>query len=328
MHGGDATCPFCGQRHRAVPAVIALMGLALGCGPVTSTGSEGSTSSISTTSSDGDATSSPSGGPGGTTMLPTGSTTFAGQTETGDDASSSTANSSAIYGGSIGDPDGGGIAIECSVWDQDCADGEKCMPWANDGGSVWNAARCVLLDDDPRDVGEPCTAQESFVSGIDTCEVGAVCIGSDKETLEGVCVELCGGSPAAPVCDETQSATCLGVDGVIPLCSPLCSPLVGDCADGEACLPGSDGWGCMTEGDIAPGGSCEFENACTAASVCIAPDASCPPGSPGCCASTCDTSAVEPDLDCPESQACAPFYGEGDAPMGYEDVGVCRSVSD
>ena len=39
-------------------------------------------------------------------------------------------------------PDGGGATNECNQWVQDCPEGEKCMPWANDGGSAWNATRC------------------------------------------------------------------------------------------------------------------------------------------------------------------------------------------
>ncbi|MEX1364969.1 MAG: hypothetical protein AB1Z98_17710, partial [Nannocystaceae bacterium] len=32
---------------------------------------------------------------------------------------------------------------QCSLFAQDCPDGEKCMPWANDGGDAWNATICV-----------------------------------------------------------------------------------------------------------------------------------------------------------------------------------------
>ena len=51
----------------------------------------------------------------------------------------------------------------CDLWEQDCPEGEKCNPWANDGGASWNALRCVPIDPNPDGVGEPCT-----VSGIVT----------------------------------------------------------------------------------------------------------------------------------------------------------------
>ena len=217
------------------------MGLVLGCGSAVSSDPGGETGSSTTEAS---TTTDDDTNPGSTTTS-AGSTTFDGQTDTGNDTSTTTGNSSAIYGGSIGDPDGGVINIECDVWNQDCGKDRKCAPWANDGGSTWNATQCVPLDVDPRGVGEPCTAEGSFQSGVDTCDVGAVCIGSDTETLEGICVELCSGDPSAPICDETADAACVVSDDVTPLCRPQCDPRVGECPDGETCVPGLDGSGCV-----------------------------------------------------------------------------------
>jgi len=56
-------------------------------------------------------------------------------------------------------PDGGGVAVECDVWSQDCPSGEKCMPWVSDGGSSWNATRCTSLTNDPNQPGDPCTVE-------------------------------------------------------------------------------------------------------------------------------------------------------------------------
>lgn len=329
LRGADATCPFCGQRHRAVTAAIALVGLALGCGPAIDASSTDGLGATSSAATDSDATGASSSGHDATTS-PTGSTTFGGQTETGDDASTTVVSASAIYGGPIGDPDGGGITIECSVWNQDCANGEKCMPWANDagsagsGGSVWNAARCVPLNVDPHGVGEPCTAQESFVSGFDTCDAGAICMGSNEATLEGVCVELCSGSTDDPVCDETDGATCL-VDEIIPLCLSMCDPLLEDCGEGQACTPWADTWTCMTEGDILPGAPCLFDTACVSGALCVPADASCPRGTESCCTSLCDLGSGDADAPCIDGQSCVAFYGAGEAPEGHEDVGVCTT---
>ena len=184
------------------------------------------------------------------------------------------------------------------------------MPWANDGGDVWNAAQCVLVADDPAPLDEPCTALESFTAGVDTCDVGLVCIGSDAETLEGVCVALCGGSDREPTCDE---GTCVGFDSVIPLCRPTCDPLAGDCADGEACVLGLEAGGCMAAGDGAQGEACAFVGACEPGLVCLGEDPS--------CSAVCDISAADPG--CPNPTSCTAFYEAGAAPSGYEDVGAC-----
>ena len=46
-------------------------------------------------------------------------------------------------------PDDGGTGVfECDLWGQDCPDGEKCMPWASNGGT-WNATRCSPVVDSP-----------------------------------------------------------------------------------------------------------------------------------------------------------------------------------
>src|SRR6187431_2409029 len=68
--------------------------------------------------------------------------------------------------GFIQDPDGGGVSIECDGWAQDCQAGEKCMPWANDGGMTWNAMRCSPLAPDPALAGEACTVEGAAFSGI------------------------------------------------------------------------------------------------------------------------------------------------------------------
>lgn len=121
--------------------------------------------------------------------------------------------------GFITDPDGGGVSIECSTWDQDCADGEKCGPWANDGGPVHNATRCVPLAPDPMAPGDPCVVEGSGVSGIDDCDIGVVCYDVVEKSLEGTCVEMCSGSEDSPTCPE--GAWCnITNDGVLALCMP------------------------------------------------------------------------------------------------------------
>ena len=95
--------------------------------------------------------------------------------------------------------------VECSIWDQDCGRGEKCVPWANDGSSVLNASICRPIHPQPGVAGEPCRAEEGVASGIDDCDAQSVCFDVDPDTLEGVCAAFCEGDENAPTCEaKTQ----------------------------------------------------------------------------------------------------------------------------
>jgi hypothetical protein len=86
------------------------------------------------------------------------------------------------------EPDGGSMH-ECDTFVQDCPPGEKCTVWASDGGSSWNATKCVAVVDDPSGPSEPCHVELSAVSGLDDCERGAPCWDVDPKT---------GSTPEAP----------------------------------------------------------------------------------------------------------------------------------
>lgn len=260
-----------------------------------------------TSTDDGDTTSADS------------STTIQGQTETGDDANTTAVSVGFIYG----DPTGG-VAIECSVWDQDCAKDEKCMPWANDGGDVHNATRCVPLDAAPAGVGEPCVVEGSFVSGIDSCDVGAICTPLDEDSLEGVCTEMCAGGASNPTCEDAGT-TCLVLSEVLPLCGSSCNPVTDTCPEGSACQSVEFVLGCVPPGDAAVGEPCFEPNGCIDGALCVDADALCREGADTCCAQVCDLSAPDPDTSCSEERTCVDFFPPGDAPPGYENVGVCRA---
>ena len=87
---------------------------------------------------------------------------------------------------------GGGGFNECDIEAQDCPEGEKCMPWANDGGDEWNGTRCSPIAKDPGPLGGPCLAEGSGTSGIDDCDLGLVCWQVDPKTNQGVCHAMCG----------------------------------------------------------------------------------------------------------------------------------------
>ncbi|HWB82427.1 MAG TPA: von Willebrand factor type A domain-containing protein [Nannocystaceae bacterium] len=148
--------------------------------------------------------------------------------------------------GFIQDPDGGGVSIECDIWAQDCPEGEKCMPWANDGGPEWNATRCSPLDPMADAPGDQCSVEGSGVSGIDSCEIDAMCWDPNRE-LQGTCISFCEGNEANPICPPDQ--WCFqGYEGTLHVCldDDVCAadsvcrcmcPADPDCVEGGQCEP-------------------------------------------------------------------------------------------
>jgi len=227
-----------------------------------------------------------------------------------------------------GETDGDGEIFGCDLWGQDCAEGEKCMPWANDGGSSWNGSRCSPVDAAPGQPGDPCTVQGSGVSGVDSCDLGGMCWNVDEENM-GTCVSLCTGSADAALCDNPADVCIVANDGALPLCLPQCDPLLG-CPDGEGCYPGADGFVCVPDASGADGGAygdaCEYANACDPGLFCGA--STIVPGceGTGCCTDYCDLSDPEPSAGCGGvggGQECISAFGEGQAQPGLEDVGIC-----
>jgi hypothetical protein len=231
--------------------------------------------------------------------------------------------------GFIQDPDGGGVNIECDVWAQDCMDGEKCMPWANDGGGAWNATRCSPLDDNPSQVGDPCTVEGSGVSGIDNCDISSMCWDVDPETNMGTCIAFCSGSEANPVCEDPTTSCVITNEGTLILCLPNCDPLLQDCAEGQACYPVGDSFACAPDASQdtgAYGDACEFINVCDPGLMCGAPEWVPGCAGAGCCTDICDVSDADASANCPGNaggQECVAWYEEGQAPPGFENVGVC-----
>ncbi len=222
-----------------------------------------------------------------------------------------------------------GIAAECSLWDQDCMDGEKCMPWANDGGSSWNASKCTPLEAEADQPGDPCTVEGSGVSGVDSCAVGSMCWNVGEEGT-GTCVALCGGSQEAPLCDDPTATCIIANEGFLPLCLPLCDPLLQNCSEGSACYPGDEGFVCVPDAsgpDLgAYGDPCEYTNACDPSLLCIG--AAAVPGceSARCCSNFCDLGEPEPSAGCggvAQGQECISAFPEGQVQPGFEDVGFC-----
>jgi len=222
----------------------------------------------------------------------------------------------------------GGAACECDVWAQDCPEGEKCAPWANDGGSSWNATRCVSVDSSPGVPGDPCVAEGGGLSGFDDCGEGSMCWDVD-ETGMGTCISFCSGNEAAPVCEDPDASCVIANDGVLILCLPSCDPLLSDCAEGSACYPTENSFVCVFDASGEAGAyadPCEFTNVCDPGLWCAPAQAvpGCATGS--CCTPFCDRSDPDASAACPGAaggQECVPWYEEGQVPPGFEDVGSC-----
>ena len=213
---------------------------------------------------------------------------------------------------------------ECNTHAQDCPPGEKCMPWANDGGGTWNDTRCVAVDASPAGEGEPCSVEGSSASGIDNCERGTMCFNVDPETNLGTCTALCG---CDPLCDNPQTMCSFQGDGVLNLCIEVCDPLLQACPDGQGCYPVDSVFYCVPDAS-GPGGGyldpCMFINACDPGLACINGDALPGCDEAGCCAPFCDTGG--PFGQCPSGLSCAAWFEPGMAPPGWETVGICADA--
>lgn len=219
--------------------------------------------------------------------------------------------------------------FQCSIWNQtDCGEGQKCMPYIDDGGAAWNATRCVPIQPLAGAPGDACSAINSGGSGEDTCGAGAMCWGTDPETLQGICISFCEGSEANPTCADPSASCSIANDGALILCLPNCDPLIQDCSDpNDACYPIGEDFVCGTNAsdpDLGNyGDPCEYINVCQTGLSCQ--DGSVVPGCTaiGCCTPFCDT--TDPEAACPgEGTECVPFFEEGTAPRPELDsVGVC-----
>ncbi|MCA9649563.1 MAG: hypothetical protein H6712_25920 [Myxococcales bacterium] len=235
----------------------------------------------------------------------------------------------------LGCDDGPVISFECDLFARDCPVGDKCMPWANDGGPVWNATRCSPLPDDPAQVGESCMVEGSGVSGIDDCDIHSMCWDVDPETNMGTCVAMCSGNEANALCEDPGTTCAIYNQGALLLCLHACEPLLQDCPGGQACLPSQASWTCVPDAsgpDGAYGSPCEHLNGCDPGLVCLGlTDVPTCSDSPGCCLELCDVSDPLGDAQCTgvaEGQICVPWFAPAEAPAGYEDVGVCNTMDE
>jgi hypothetical protein len=299
--------------------------LAVGCGddkdPAQTTSATNNTNN--TNNSDGTMGGSETGMPDNTT---TGNAS--GTTGTPVTTSAGTGDSTGSF---IMPKDGGPIGEKaCDIWAQDCPPGEKCMPYDNTNSGSWNSTKCSPLDANPGGEGDPCVAEGGGVAGLDNCDVGKLCWYLDENNA-GTCIDMCKGTAENGMCDDGQICD-VSNDGVLILCLTECDPLVQSCADGQICFfsPFSNTFICDFDasGEMgAYGDPCEYINVCDYGLFCANAEAV-PPGLPcegagGCCTPYCDVTQPNSCPGMAGGQECVPWYNEGEAPPGQEDVGAC-----
>ena len=304
---------FLAGRGRRI-AVIAVLGLGA-CGPASE--DDGTTGSDGTGADDGDTTMAPA------TTSP-GSSGEPGDTTAGEDESTDGTTSAAT--GDVCGEQTGGAECDCDTFAQDCPDGMKCMPWADDGGATWNALRCSPVVDEPAGLDEPCTVEDGPASGLDTCDVGLMCWDVDLDSLEGTCIALCGGSATEPTCQAGSTCETGAAGPSFGLCLTVCNPLADDCDEGEQCVPIDADFRCVAEArdPLGYGEPCESLVECGSGLVCVNEEFSPCDGEP-CCTAFCDVSDGDPNPACPDAasgQICTPWY-EDEPPDGFENLGVC-----
>ncbi len=311
------------MRITTLTALAACGWLTLGCGPSmielesdgeTSTGV--STSDPTPTSADPTATTGPTG--------PTSISTTEPDPTTSDDGPVTE------DGGYEDDGDGTGCTFTCPDPPPpppmggmcNCPEGEKCMPWSNDGTEEWNSIRCSPIDDDPGQPGEACTVEGYQWSGIDDCDYDSLCLVTDFEANTGVCVAFCSWLGEGSCGENFECQTQPG-DLMIPLCAPVCDPTVPDCPMGQGCFPGGAAFTCQTTAKVRVpvGMPCSDPTMCEAGAMCVfGPSLSCgQAGGEGCCGAVCDTTAPDP---CPMPTTCTGWFGDA-GPDTWAHVGYC-----
>jgi hypothetical protein len=311
--------------RRALPISL-VVGMSWACGPQVTIPSE------ATSDGEGDVTSTSVGGDVPTPPPSTSGTPVPGTSGPSLDSGDVDVSDDGTCNGGCGcnflqECDMGGYTpIECDVWAQDCPDGEKCMPWADDGGPHWNATRCSPVGPGGA-VGDPCEVEGSPLSGIDTCGVGLWCAWVDPTTLQGTCVSMCGGDVGNPQCEDPDDTCFVGFEGTVTLCLPSCDLLEQDCPDGQgACYRSTSDFSAACGVPLLPAAGisegCEYDWDCAPGSVCHPAAGLGMCAADHCCTALCDVTA--PVSPCPPGEFCASLWPEGEAPPQFYDEGQCE----
>jgi hypothetical protein len=294
---------FC-HRERTKLAALALFVLA--CGPPKLAGE---------VDADADAESDDETSSSSSSSSETGTS----ETSTSDTDTSDTNLTTLGFVPNVGDTIGLNV---CDPLLQDCAPGDKCVP-ASSTNTYWDKNMCVPVLGEQA-AGEPCSYSGPLES-TDDCDATSFCWDVqdvDGEAI-GTCAAFCTGTPDDPECSGGDQCLEWNCD-CIYLCTASCDPLLQGCGEGLACYWGSNGFNCIfTTQDVPPGEPCGFINDCVEGSSCIDTDALPNCGGSACCSPWCELGAGDGPCEVVPGTTCVPFFEQGLAPLGHEDVGVC-----
>jgi hypothetical protein len=206
-------------------------------------------------------------------------------------------------------PDGGTDECACDMFAQDCPQGEKCVPYQQ--GDTWDCNICAdVLGDHV--AGEACSFDS--MAGTDDCDATSWCFGSEEE---GTCHAFCTGTADNPEC--APGLQCMITNAyAISICVSPCDPVVQNCEQGAGCYWAGAIFGCTftapSNGSI--GEPCDYFNSCAPGLHCTE-DSLCSP--------FCELGLGDAPCDALPGTTCVPFFLEGEAPQGYEHVGLCVS---
>ena len=223
-------------------------------------------------------------------------------------------------------PPGPDLPWRCDPWEQDCPEGEKCVPYVS-SGSTWDATKCVpILGEQPP--GEPCSSAGP-VEATDDCDATGVCwnLVEVDAALIGECWGFCTGPIHSASCPPNHLCRVDSGGDVINLCEAWCDPLAQDCAEGTACFwdSGRHIFRCLsTTEDIPPGQPCGFDNDCASGSHCVTGDRLPACADAACCTPFCWLSLGDAGCEALPGTSCVAFFPEGAAmPADWGHVGVC-----
>jgi hypothetical protein len=214
------------------------------------------------------------------------------------------------------------VADQCDPYEQDCPDGEKCVPYGSTGGN-WDANKCVPImgDGEP---GEPCWYGGVY-EATDDCDATSVCwdvMAVDGEAI-GTCHSLCTGTADNPEC-PVGSSCLIASDSSVNICIFNCSPILQDCGRGLACFWANGNFNCIfTTQDIPAGEPCGFINDCAKGLSCTTAEVLPSCEGSACCTLFCDVELGDQQCEAMPGTSCVPFFEDGQAPPGYELLGLC-----
>lgn len=214
-----------------------------------------------------------------------------------------------------------GPGMKCDFQVQDCADGQKCVPYMTGHTIWWDAARCVPVPERPAQVGEKCKVDPV---SLDDCDIGFFCWDGVTEDMgQPSCTPLCKGTLDQPLCPDGTYCT-VYPEGLAVCEAPSCDPLLQNCPDlTELCLPNpqvNDDW-CVQDNSIDNQGlnePCQSDDSCEKGFVCVlAAKAAmeCVDQDVGCCQPFCE---VGIGMCQGTGQQCIQYYEH------IADVGVCQ----